>query len=205
MITFKDIKNYLINNVGYTKDNFNNINSIFLANAIMLYAHRNQTRENGENYAMHPLRCYQTLTNLIDYPNVDKRKLAANNIPYDGALELCLLHDVVEDSDITFDELKEMFAINNLKSYYENYIETPLHLITHDKKVPYEIYINICMEHPTSALVKFLDLLDNINFTSLKTFDQKNYERCQSYLKYAFTINNKYHFVENFQLYRQNH
>ena len=34
--------------------------SVYLAMEIMEYAHRNQKRENGEDYANHPARCLET-------------------------------------------------------------------------------------------------------------------------------------------------
>ena len=48
--------------------------SVYLALEIMEYAHRNQKRDNGEDYANHPTRCLGTYRQLIDIgPDVSGR------------------------------------------------------------------------------------------------------------------------------------
>ena len=47
--------------------------------------------------------------------------------------------------------------------FFDEYLDEPLKLITHDKKEDYDTYIDKVMLHPTSAFVKMLDLTDNMN------------------------------------------
>lgn len=67
-----------------------------LLRAYMLasYAHRNQHRESGEPYILHPIAVTLILADL----NMDADTLAAG-----------LLHDVAEDSEFTVDYLREQF------------------------------------------------------------------------------------------------
>jgi guanosine-3',5'-bis(diphosphate) 3'-pyrophosphohydrolase len=58
-------------------------------------AHKGQTRRSGEPYLSHPLE----VTNMLAEMNLDSTTLAAG-----------LLHDVMEDSDITALEIKEVFG-----------------------------------------------------------------------------------------------
>ena len=54
----KKIQDYLIETgVKKEKVEFWSTSSVCLASEIMEYAHRNQKRENGEDYAEHPTRC----------------------------------------------------------------------------------------------------------------------------------------------------
>ena len=73
--------------------------------------HDKQRRRNGEHYIVHPLRCYDTYIRCIHFKeeenNFDWEKLENEyDIPFRGVREVCLLHDVVEDTDMTMEELK---------------------------------------------------------------------------------------------------
>ena len=182
--------------------------SIDLAMKIMLYAHRDQKRENGERYSNHPYRCLKKYRKLVGIKpnsnhNMDVDLMDKYGIPYEGVQEVCLLHDVLEDSDFTFDEVRNIFAECGWKYYFDAHIATPLKNITHDKNEPYLKYIVTCMKHPTSALVKLMDLQDNLSILDLTEFNEKNYERANGYLSYMKMINDQYHFIENNQRYLQ--
>ncbi len=177
-----------------------------LSKAIALYAHRNQRRENGEPYVNHPLRVLEKYYDIIIYKNVFSQELdlmQKYNIPCGEIKCVCVLHDVVEDSELTMNDLYEIFDYFHGGDYFKSYVATPLSYITHDKSVDYKEYIEIVMKDPTSALVKLLDLQDNLNILSLNEFDEKNYERATKYLGYIKMINDKYHFIENAALYRE--
>ena len=132
---------------------------------------------------------------------IDVNLMYEYGVPYDGVQEVCLLHDVLEDTNISIEEIKEIYNELELGRHFEMYIYKPLQLITHDKDVPYPEYINIVMKHPTSALVKMLDLVDNSNLMTLSTLDAKKLDRSINYMKYIKVINDKYHFVEHINEY----
>lgn len=182
--------------------------STYLALQIAIYAHRNQTRVNGEPYIYHPYRCFLAYRKMLNinkdnFDTLNKDLLTNFHLPVEGVEETILLHDVLEDTDTTLQEIKQMYRKLGLDLYFESYIEEPLLNITHDKNMPYEEYIKICMKHETSALAKFFDLEDNSMFSNLTEFDNYNYLRTQRYIKYAYTINNQFKFIENACFYRQ--
>ena len=181
--------------------------SVYLSLLIAKYAHKDQTRDNGENYIVHPMGClekYRRLVGISDEEpfNFDADLLYECSIPYDGVQEVCLLHDVIEDTNFTIEDIEEIFEERELGLYYRLYIRKPLTLITHDKSVPYTEYIYECMSHPTSALVKMIDLSDNSNPITLSEYNQNNYDRCVRYLTFIYMINNAYHFIENAKKYK---
>lgn len=108
-----------------------------LALAIALDAHKGQVDLDGKPAILHPLAVGMEGKNLT---------------------EMCVgfLHDVVEDSDYTFDRLREMgVALKIIRT---------LQVLTHDKSVPYMDYIrSIEASGNTAALnVKLHDLRHNL-------------------------------------------
>lgn len=182
--------------------------SVYLAMEIMEYAHRNQKRENGEDYANHPGRCLITYRNLIGIGAdglgcIDRDLLDENRIPFDGVQEVCLLHDVIEDTEFSFEDVRNIYIDCGFKLYFDANIGDPLKRITHDKKVPYAEYVWICMMNPVSALVKLIDMNDNLRILDLVEFGKKQLERAQKYLGCSCGINDYYHFIEHMAKYRQ--
>ena len=204
----KKIHEYLLSKGVEEKTILNaDTSSVYLAMEIMEYAHREQKRENGEDYANHPARCLTTYRELIGIgPNgdrvMDKDLLYRNNVPFDGVQEVCLLHDVIEDTEFTIDDIKEIYSDCGFDKYFDLYIEQPLMYITHNKEVDYGDYIKVCLKHPTSALVKMIDMQDNLRILDLTKYDEERYHRAQGYLFYSFIINEGYHFIENVQKYK---
>ena len=181
--------------------------SVYLAMEIMEYAHRNQKRENGEDYANHPARCLTTYRQLINIgPDgdgyMDEELLFRCNVPYWGIQEVCLLHDVIEDTEFTIDDVRDIYIDCGFEDYFDMYIEPALKRITHDKSMSYGDYIKICLENPISALVKLIDMQDNLRILDLISYNEKKYDRAQGYLFWTFIINDTYHFVENAKKYR---
>ena len=91
---------------------------------------------------------------------VDKGGLPYIFHPYHLAEEMedeisccaALLHDVVEDTDITMDELAEQFP--------EEVIEV-LKLLTHREDVPYFDYVRSVKANPIAAKIKLADIAHN--------------------------------------------
>ncbi len=204
----KKIHRYLLSvGVDPERIKISDFSTVELAKEIMEYAHRGQKRENGEDYAFHPTRVcgyYRDLVGII--PNdcfcIDKETMAKHGIPFEGVQEVCLLHDVIEDSELTLKEVKEIYVDCGFKDYFELYMEQALYLITHDKSEDYPPYIKKCLKNPVSALVKMLDLQDNLRLVDLVSLDDKKAQRSYDYMTYFFTINKTYRFLENAKSYR---
>ena len=181
--------------------------SIGLAKEIAYYAHRNEWRENGENYAAHPFRCLQLYDDFVgitpDDPFcIDVDLMAEYNIPFDGVQEVCLLHDVFEDTEVTLEEVAELYDYFGLKTYFELYMRNPLTYITHVKSVPYGEYIKVVMNSPISAMAKMMDMVDNSNLLGRINLDEKKIEKTKKYIDYVKTIDDKFHFLENVSAYK---
>ena len=203
------IREYLIK-MGVDEKTINNgmTSSVYLAMEIMEYAHRNQKRENGEDYANHPARCLTTYRELIGIgPDgdrvMDKDLLYHNNVPFDGVQEVCLLHDVVEDTELRLSDVRDIYVECGFEKYFDIYIKDALERITHNKAVDYGEYIKICLKNPISALVKMIDMEDNLRILDLVKYDEERYHRAQGYLFWTFVINEAYHFVENAEKYKK--
>lgn len=179
-----------------------------LSKKIMEKAHKNQTRVSGEPYKLHPIRCFNNYAALIGYldePETKCYQLEEEGIPFFGVAELCLLHDVIEDTSFDMKDIEKLFQEEGLSSYFHKRIKDALERITHDKTMDYPTYIEICMGNPISAICKMMDLQDNLTVLSLDEFNPKNYKRAQNYLSYLYQINNKYHFIERTQKFREKH
>ena len=205
----KKIQDYLIK-TGVSKERVEGgaTSSVYLAMEIMEYAHRDQKRENGEDYAEHPARCLTSYRNLIGIgPNgdrvMDKDIMYRNNVPFDGVQEVCLLHDVVEDTEFTIKDVRDIYVECGFESFFDMYIKDALERITHDKSVDYGEYIKVVLQNPISAMVKMMDLQDNLYVLDLVDFTEEKYHRAQGYLFWMFIINEAYHFLENTQKYKK--
>ncbi len=75
--------------------NADDIEGIRRASAVSRQAHKGQTRASGEPYFLHTLAVAQILTEL----NLDANTISA-----------AILHDVVEDTSITLDEIRQQFG-----------------------------------------------------------------------------------------------
>ena len=109
----------------------------------------------------------------------------------------------MEDTEITHQEIKDLFKELGYETGFNNFIDEPLRLLTHDKSEPYDVYINKVMEHPTSALIKMCDMTDNLNMFGLIEMDDKVLERCVKYISYIKQINDKYHFLKKLDIARR--
>lgn len=122
---------------------------------IAVQAHAGQKDKNGAAYIFHPLR-------------VMARCVTAN------AKIVALLHDVVEDTDVTFERLQEEgFSPDVLRS---------LRFLTHGAGVAYEDYITAIMSDPTATEVKIADLEDNADIRRLSEVDDRAVARLRKYL-----------------------
>lgn len=86
-----------------------------------------------------------------------------------------LLHDVVEDTDTTFDDLLEMgFPVE---------VIDVLKLLTHDDSVEYLDYVKVIKTNETAKKVKIADLKHNSDLTRLSVVDDYAKKRNEKYKK----------------------
>ena len=206
----KEKINAYLEKEGYTKEEMEFLDSasVYVAHQISVYAHRDQKRFNGDNYFTHPYNVMQLYRNMVGIVEndpfcIDKDLLEDCGIPFNGVQEICLLHDVLEDTDVTIDEIEEVFTDLSLGDYFNFYIKTPLILITHDKKEDYSKYISKLIVDPMASIVKFMDMADNMNFTGLTSFGDVEKERLVKYVVFSQLINDVWHFLEKADDYRQ--
>ena len=204
----KKLHEQISKHLGYTVDEYvKSINStVDIALAIAIYTHNNQQRENGKPYYVHPISCMELYRNCVgiiqgEYDCIDLDLMTFFGIPFKGVQEVALLHDVLEDTDITLNEIEEAFEELGEKTYFNLYIKQALLLITHDKSESYEVYIDRLLVNPIASLCKMLDLTDNMNLFGLAKLDDSALERTIRYAKYFKQINDKWHFIEKLQEY----
>lgn len=123
---------------------------------LMFEAHKNQTDKAGLPYVFHPFHLAEQMTD-------EKTTVAA------------LLHDVVEDTDTTLDDLRKM-------DFGDDVIDA-LTLLTHDERVPYMDYVAEIKKNPIARAVKLADLRHNSDLTRLDVVDEKALKRVEKYKK----------------------
>ena len=182
--------------------------SVYLSLFIAYYAHKDQYRNNDEPYIYHPLRMhnkYKDLVGIDDTPFcIDLDIMHKLGLPYEGIMELCLLHDVVEDTSITLEDIEEIFIYYDFKNYFNLYIKNNLELLTHNKGENYSLYILNVSFSKEASLVKILDMYDNLLCLTNDFDDQNNLnlkEKMKNYLEYSFLLNDKYKFNKIFKEY----
>jgi (p)ppGpp synthase/HD superfamily hydrolase len=98
-------------------------------------AHSGQKRLNGDNYIIHPIRVSQ-------------------EVKTENQKAIALLHDVIEDSKITFDNIKETFG---------DEIANAVECLTHRKGESYDDYIGRVLTNQDAVQVKIADICDNLS------------------------------------------
>ena len=129
---------------------------------IAIKAHKNQTDRYGKPYIFHPLRVMMNVDN-------DEDKVAA------------ILHDVVEDSDITLDDLR--------KEGFPDEIINAVDCLTKRDGEEYIDYINRVLTSPIAKRVKLADLKDNMDLKRIDVITEKDIVRLNKYLKAWRMIN----------------
>jgi len=174
---------------------------IQIAYFVSAYAHRNQTRQNGDPYFSHPHAVTDRYRKLIGADGAVTGKaytdiLTDVGIPFYGTDEVCLLHDVIEDTDVTMENLLSVFRDNGYGIFFIEAVAAPLDAITHRKGEADEDYFKRVLANETASLVKMMDLSDNLNLLTLTAFTEKEHKRAEKYLREFRAIEETYHFLE---------
>lgn len=88
---------------------------------------------------------------------------------------VALLHDVVEDTDCTIENLIDMG--------FSKHITDALSLLTHDISVPYMDYVAQIKNNPIAKVVKLADLRHNSDSSRLDKITEKTIAREEKYKK----------------------
>ena len=124
--------------------------------ALCFNAHRDQKDKSGMPYVFHPFHLAEQMDDEI-------------------STVCALLHDIVEDTSYTFNDLREM-------GYPEEVIEV-LKLLTHDDDVPYMDYVKEISKNETAKKVKLCDLAHNSDMSRLDFVDDYARARQEKYKK----------------------
>lgn len=128
---------------------------------LALDKHHGQTDKSGAPYILHPLRVMAAM-------QTDTERIVA------------VLHDLVEDSDVTLDDLREL-------GYSEEIVAAVDHLTRRDDET-YDEFIQRIKPHPLAVRVKLGDLLDNMDIRRNAKLNKKALERFQRYQKAWFEL-----------------
>lgn len=121
---------------------------------IALSAHRGKVDKGGFPYILHPLRVMQVMETM-------EEKIVA------------MLHDVVEDSDKTIQNLKE--------ENFSKRILRAVALLTKKENQSYDDYIGAIKKNTLASKVKLADLKDNMNKMRLLNFTERDKARLKKY------------------------
>ena len=115
-------------------------------------AHKEQTDKAGLPYVFHPFH-------------------VAEQMPDEKTTIVALLHDVIEDTHYTLQDIRDM-------GFDEDVLEA-LALMTHDKDVPYMEYVAAIKGNPIARTVKLADLRHNSDLSRLDEIDETASERVE--------------------------
>jgi len=120
---------------------------------VALVAHAGQTQRNGSPYIFHPIRVME-------------------GVKGHQAKCVALLHDVVEDSAMTIEDLDKDFT---------NRIVKAVDLLTKREGQDYQEYIEAIAKNDIARRVKRSDLRDNMDISRLPEVTTKDIERLNKY------------------------
>ena len=120
-------------------------------------AHKGVKDKGGHDYINHPIRVMHAMSN-------DQEKIVA------------ILHDVVEDSDWTFDRLKE-------EGFEDSVIESLRCVTKYSEEEDYQEFIKRAATNKIATKVKMADIEDNLDLSRLGTLTEKDLTRIEKYKK----------------------
>ena len=120
-------------------------------------AHKGVKDRGGHDYINHPIRVMHAMSN-------DQEKIVA------------ILHDVVEDSDWTFERLKE-------EGFEDSVIESLRCVTKYSEEEDYQEFIKRAATNKIATKVKMADIEDNLDLSRLGTLTDKDLTRIEKYKK----------------------
>lgn len=134
--------------------------------ALAANAHAGQTDKAGAPYVLHLLRVMQAQSST-------------------EARMVGVLHDLVEDTEYTFEDLRDM-------GYPDEVIEALRHVTKRDGE-SYQVFAERAGQHPIARQVKIADLEDNMDVTRLESVGEKDAERLAKYRRAHRRLTNSLH------------
>lgn len=122
--------------------------------ALAAKSHEGQTDKAGDPYVLHPLRVMQSVSGS-------------------DAQIVAVLHDVLEDCDVSADDLRDL-----------RFSETVIAAIESVTKKPSESYTDFVARaaaDPLGRIVKRADIMDNMDLSRLPSPTAKDYARIEKY------------------------
>ena len=120
----------------------------------MFEAHKEQRDKSGLPYVFHPFHL-------------------AEQMEDETTTVVALLHDIVEDTDCTPDDLRRM-------GFSEEVCEA-IDLMTHREGVPYMEYVKRIKTNPVAVKVKLADLRHNSDLTRMEKPTERDKQRAEKY------------------------
>ena len=120
-------------------------------------AHKGVKDKGGHDYINHPIRVMHAMSN-------DQEKIVA------------ILHDVVEDSDWTFERLKK-------EGFEDSVIESLRCVTKYSEEEDYQEFIKRAATNKIATKVKMADIEDNLDLSRLGTLNEKDLTRIEKYKK----------------------
>ena len=88
---------------------------------------------------------------------------------------VALLHDIIEDTDVTPEQMEELG--------FPEYIIKAVLCLTHKEGESYEDYVKRAAKNPIAREVKIADLEDNMDVSRLEKVSEKDLVRMDKYLR----------------------
>lgn len=117
-------------------------------------AHKDQVDKSGLPYVFHPFHLAMEMTDEL-------------------STVVALLHDVIEDTDYTLQDLENMG--------FPPAVLDAIDLMTHREGVPYMEYVAAIQTNPLARIVKMADLRHNSNIARVDNPTEKDYARVEKY------------------------
>jgi len=129
---------------------------------IAVEAHAGITDRGGKAYILHPI-------SVMMRCETDEEKIVA------------ILHDVVEDTDWTFEALRE-------EGFAETIIEALKTVTKHSEDEDYDEFIQRSLKNEIGRKVKIADLRENLDVTRIGELTEKDIERINKYKRALMTL-----------------
>ena len=127
-----------------------------LALSIARKAHEGQLDKAGVDYIEHPI-------------------YVASQVDTEEEKAVALLHDVIEDSPVSAEEL--------LQAGLPETVVTAVQVLTKKKEQDYQTYLETVKKNPLARVVKLADLKHNSDLSRLSSITEKDKERLKKYKK----------------------